>query len=47
MARTGITEYDLLISCPGDVEKFKDVIEEAVEKFNRLFGRTNSFRCFL
>lgn len=42
MARTGITEYDLLISCPGDVEKFKDVIEEAVEKFNRLFGRTNS-----
>lgn len=33
MARTRITEYDLLISCPGDIEEFTGVIEEAVKKF--------------
>lgn len=42
MARTGITEYDLLISCQGDIEEFTSVIEEAVKKFNSLFGRTNN-----
>lgn len=37
MARTG-TQYDLLISCPGDVEEFIGAIEDAVKRFNSLFG---------
>lgn len=42
MAKTGMTVYDLLISCPGDVEKYINVIAESVKKFNRLFGRSNN-----
>ncbi|MGI6559714.1 MAG: hypothetical protein ACOX20_12555 [Limnochordia bacterium] len=38
MPRIGITAYDLLISCPGDVIEYLDVIKESVESFNRVFG---------
>jgi hypothetical protein len=42
MPRIGITAYDLLISCPGDVVEYLDVIKESVESFNRVFGRINN-----
>lgn len=42
MPRTGITAYDLLISSPGDVDKYVDTVKECVEDFNRLLGRINS-----
>lgn len=38
----GITAYDLLISCPGDVNQFIDVIRECVDGFNRIFGKVNN-----
>ena len=31
MPRVGITAYDLLISCPGDVNGFIDIIRECVD----------------
>lgn len=33
MPRVGITAYDLLISCPGDVNQFIDIIRECVDNF--------------
>lgn len=42
MPRSGITAYDLLISCPGDVIKYVDVIRECVDGFNRTIGRVNN-----
>ena len=42
MPRMGITAYDLLISCPGDVNQFIDVIRECVEGFNRILGKENN-----
>lgn len=42
MPRKGITAYDLLISCPGDVSDYLDVIKESVESFNRVFGVINN-----
>lgn len=42
MPRMGITAYDLLISCPGDVNPFIDVIRECVEGFNRILGTVNN-----
>lgn len=44
MAKAGFTVYDLLISCPGDVEEFVDDIENAVDRFNRLFGENHHTR---
>ena len=41
MPRTGITAYDLLISCPGDVGKYVDIVKECVDEFNRYIGRIN------
>ena len=38
----GITAYDLLISCPGDVNQFIDVVRECVEGFNRILGKVNN-----
>ena len=35
-----ITQYNLLISCPGDITDEIKIIEEVVEKFNQQF--TNS-----
>lgn len=42
MPRTGITAYDILISCPGDVDKYVDVINKCIDEFNRLLGRVNN-----
>ena len=42
MPRVGITAYDLLISCPGDVDKYVDVVKECIDKYNRLLGRINN-----
>ncbi|CAN7268125.1 hypothetical protein [Rossellomorea sp. LjRoot5] len=42
MPRIGITAYDLLISCPGDVLDYLDVIKESVESFNRMYGVLNN-----
>lgn len=40
MARS-VTQYDLLISCPGDVQKEISIIKEVVDEFNRNFGEFN------
>lgn len=42
MPRKGITAYDLLISCPGDVSSYVDVIRECVDGFNRVIGAVNN-----
>lgn len=42
MPRIGITAYDLLISCPGDVEDYIDIIKECVNNFNRTIGEANN-----
>lgn len=42
MPRTGITVYDMLVSCPGDVIDVMEVIRESVDSFNRTFGRRNN-----
>ena len=42
MPRTGITVYDLLISCPGDVLKYAGIVKECVETFNHNYGCHNS-----
>ena len=34
--------YDLLISCPGDVNQFIDIIRECVDNFNRVYGNVNN-----
>lgn len=35
-----VTQYELLISCPGDVKKEVDIIHEVVHKFNSEFSKT-------
>ena len=35
-----VTQYDLLISCPGDIKEEVDLIQKAVEKFNDQFSDT-------
>ena len=42
MPRTGITAYDLLISCPSDVEKYVKIVKECIDVFNSGVGRTNN-----
>ena len=42
MPRRGITAYDLLISCPGDVNEFIDVIRDCIDNFNRVLGSVNN-----
>lgn len=42
MPRKGITAYDLLISCPGDVIEYVDIIRECIENFNRYIGQLNN-----
>lgn len=40
----GITEYELLISCPGDVKQEVDIIHEIVQQFNSQFSATLKIR---
>jgi CheY-like chemotaxis protein len=35
------TVYDALISCPGDVSPFVEILESAIGKFNNFYGREN------
>lgn len=42
MPRIGITAYDLLVSCPGDVVDYVDIIRECVDNFNRTIGAANN-----
>lgn len=42
MPRVGITAYDLLLSCPGDVIGYLDAIKDSVANFNRVFGVINN-----
>ena len=44
MPRTGVTIYDMLISCPGDVLNYIDTINEVVRSFNSSIGRVNNLR---
>ncbi|MFZ3577855.1 hypothetical protein [Virgibacillus sp. DJP39] len=37
-----ITQYDLLISCPSDVEEELNIIKEVIETFNRSVGEANN-----
>jgi len=46
MPRVGITAYDLLISCPGDVNGFIDIIRECVDNFNRVYGNIKKAEVF-
>lgn len=41
MPRPG-TLYDLLISCPGDVHGYMNIVEECVAKFNHALGDINN-----
>lgn len=34
--------YDLLISCPGDIESSVELLKDKVDNFNKLFGRHNN-----
>ena len=38
MAKDGITIYDLLISCPGDLKDEIQTIKDAVDEFNKTIG---------
>ena len=33
-----VIQYDLLISCPGDIKEEKEVIQKAVSQFNELYS---------
>ena len=44
MPKVGITEYDFLISCPGDVNGFIDIIKDCIDNFNRIFGDVNKVK---
>ena len=40
MPRKGITAYDLLISCPGDLLDYLNVIKDSVESFTGCLVRS-------
>lgn len=44
MPREGVAVYDLLISCPGDVNEYLELIKEAVDNFNKLYGSLNNIQ---
>ena len=44
MPREGVAIYDLLISCPGDVTGYLQLIKEAVDNFNKLYGSLNNIQ---
>ena len=41
------TTYDLLISCPSDVNQFVDIIRECVDDFNRVYGNINNMKIII
>ena len=44
MPHIGVTVYDLLLSCPGDVLDLKDTIDACVKSFNNSLGEANNIR---
>ena len=44
MPHIGVTVYDLLLSCPGDVLDLKDTIDACVKSFNASIGEANNIR---
>ena len=44
MPRVGVTVYDLLLSCPGDVLDLIDVVNACVKSFNSSIGEANNIR---
>ena len=44
MPREGVTIYDLLLSCPGDVIDLIDIVKECIEDFNRVHGKANNVK---
>lgn len=44
MPHVGVTVYDLLLSCPGDVQDLKDTIDACVKSFNASIGEVNNIR---
>lgn len=44
MPHKGVTVYDLLLSCPGDVVDLKPTIEDCVKSFNSSIGEINNIR---
>ncbi len=44
MPHVGVTVYDLLLSCPGDVQDLKDTIDACVKSFNASIGEANNIR---
>lgn len=44
MPHIGVTVYDMLLSCPGDVLDLKDTIDACVKSFNASIGEANNIR---
>jgi len=44
MSRTGVTTYDLLISCPSDITNEIEIIKEVVTNFNTSLGEANNIQ---
>lgn len=44
MPHIGVTVYDLLLSCPGDVLDLKETIDACVKSFNSSIGEANNIR---
>ena len=44
MPHIGVTVYDLLLSCPGDVLDLKETIDSCVKSFNASIGEANNIR---
>lgn len=42
MPRMGVTIYEVLLSCPGDVIDLKDTVKECLDDFNRTHGNINN-----
>lgn len=37
-----VTQFDLLVSCPSDVQEELEIIKETVDNFNRMYGTINN-----
>lgn len=44
MPRIGVTVYDVLLSCPGDVTDLIDIVKECIDGFNKLYGKINNIK---
>ena len=44
MAQSGVTVYDILLSCPNDIVELKSVIQDSIESFNISLGKANNIR---